>query len=135
MSFYSRSARNASSFQIISDSMLQFRSATSPRAKRLPEHLIVSTWISEEAVYTPTLVLWALVSQAFFKGEQRSCNAAVTRIAAWWAAQSRVVDDTNSGAYCRASMKPPFERIAYRVCTIADRAEQSSDLAEPAEQE
>ena len=45
----------------------------------------------DEAVYTPALVLWALVSQAMFKDEHRGLTAAVTRIAAWWAAQGRVV--------------------------------------------
>ena len=89
----------------------------------------------DEAVYTPALVLWALVSQALFKDEHRSCTAAVTRIAAWWAAQGRVVGDTNTGAYCRARKKIPAELVAFLVRTIADRVEQSTELADPLEDE
>ncbi|QDS90677.1 Transposase DDE domain protein [Rosistilla ulvae] len=88
----------------------------------------------EDAVYTPALVLWALLSQSLFKEELRSCNAAVTRIAAWWVAQGRVVDN-NSGAYCRARQKVPDELVAHLVRTIAGRAEQSSDLAESLDDE
>jgi hypothetical protein len=88
-----------------------------------------------EAVYTPALVLWALVSQALFKGEQRSCCAAVDRIAKWWAARGRVVEDTNSGAYCRARQKIPSELIASVTRTIAHGAEQSQDLTQPLEPE
>jgi len=35
----------------------------------------------DEAVYTPAVTLWALVSQVFFASEQRSCKAAVIRVA------------------------------------------------------
>jgi len=31
----------------------------------------------EGVVYTPAVTLWALVSQTFFAGAQRSCKAAV----------------------------------------------------------
>jgi hypothetical protein len=37
-----------------------------------------------------------------FKEEQRSCLAAVVRIAALWLALGRTVSSTNTGAYCRA---------------------------------
>jgi hypothetical protein len=141
MSFYNQSPHDASSFRIFSDAMLQNDS--------LPLSDLVSSEIFEkafdefdvrfasevDAVYTPALVLWAFLSQAFFKGEHRSCEAAVGRIAAWWAAQGRVVQDTNSGAYCRARKKIPAGLIASLVRTIAQRAEQSSDLAEPLEPE
>jgi len=141
MSFYSKCAREASSFGIFSDSMLQDSSL--PLSDVIDGEVFSEAFDlfdvdfsdDEDVVYTPALVLWALVSQALFKGEQRSCNAAVTRIAAWWAAQGRVVDDTNSGAYCRARKKIPAELVAHLVRTIADRAEQSSDLQEPLEEE
>ena len=38
----------------------------------------------------------------FFKAEQRSCLAAVVRIAALWLTLGRAVSSTNTGAYCRA---------------------------------
>lgn len=141
MSFYSKCPRDASSFRIFSDSMLQ--DSTLPLSDIVDDQVFdeafdlfeVDFSCDEYAVYTPALVLWALVSQALFKDEQRSCNAAVTRIAAWWAAQGRVIDDTNSGAYCRARKKIPDELVAHLTRTIAQRAEQSSDLAEPIDDE
>ena len=33
----------------------------------------------DDAVYTPAITLWALISQVFFAAEQRSCKAAVLR--------------------------------------------------------
>jgi len=45
----------------------------------------------EDAVYTPSITLWALISQAFFKGEMRSCKAAVGRVAALWATGGKKV--------------------------------------------
>ena len=33
----------------------------------------------EDVIYTPVITLWALISQAFFKAEMRSCKAAVGR--------------------------------------------------------
>jgi hypothetical protein len=141
MSFYLKCRRNASSFRIFSDSMLQ--DSTLPLSDLVEGEVFdeafdlfgVDFACEEDAVYTPALVLWALVSQALFKDEHRSCNAAVTRIAAWWAAQGRVVDDTNSGAYCRARNKIPDELVAHLTRTIAERAEWSSDLSETLDDE
>lgn len=92
MSFYSKCPRDASSFRIFSDSMLQDSSL--PLSEVIDQSVFDVAFerfdldfsCGEDAVYTPALVLWALLSQALFKDEQRSCNAAVTRIAAWWAA-------------------------------------------------
>ena len=56
----------------------------------------------DDSVYTPVITLWALLSQVFFKQEQRSCLAAVVRIAALWLTLGRTVSSTNTGAYCRA---------------------------------
>ena len=56
----------------------------------------------EDAVYTPAITLWALLSQVFFKEEHRSCLAAVIRVAALWLSLGRTVSSTNTGAYCRA---------------------------------
>jgi len=137
MSLYSLLARKASSFSLFSDSMLQDESL--PLAdvidgglfKQAFKEFDIDFGSDDDAVYTPALVLWALISQAFFKGEQRSLTAAVTRIAAWWATGGRTVSDTNTGAYSRARMKIPAELIAWIVRRIAKLAESSVDLAEP----
>ena len=53
-------------------------------------------------VYTPAVILWAMLSQALFTGIQRSCRAAVQRVAVYYALLGREVSSTNTGAYCRA---------------------------------
>ena len=60
-----------------------------------------------DVVYTPATTLWAFLSQMLFTGEQRSCQAAVARVAAAEALHGRVVSDTNTGAYCRARRRIP----------------------------
>jgi putative transposase len=61
----------------------------------------------EKAVYTPPVTLWAMLSQMLFTAEQRSCLAAVVRVAALYALLGREVCSTNTGAYCRARAKVP----------------------------
>jgi hypothetical protein len=119
MSFYSKCRRKAPTFEIFRDSMLQDSSLPLSDAiygevfNEAFDLFDVDFAVDDDAVYLPSVVLWALVSQALLKQEQRSCNAAVARIAAWWATQGRVVDDTNSGAYCRARKKIPADLIAH----------------------
>lgn len=71
----------------------------------------------EDGVYTPQVTLWAFLSQAVFKGEHRSCVAAVARIVVLMVAiNRRVAGDT--GAYCRARARLPevvIERLAIRL--------------------
>jgi hypothetical protein len=59
----------------------------------------------DKAVYTPPVTLWAMLSQVLFTGEQRSCLAAVVRVAAFYTLLGRQVCATNTGAYCRARAK------------------------------
>ena len=60
-----------------------------------------------DVVYTPAVTLWAFLSQMLFTGEQRSCVAAVARVATAEALQGRMVSDTNTGAYCRTRSRIP----------------------------
>lgn len=141
MSFYSKRPRVAASFRIFSDSMLQ--SEALPLSDVIDDELFEEAFerfevdfaSDDDAVYTPALVLWALVSQALFKDEHRSLTTAVTRIAAWWASQGRLVSDTNTGAYSRARHKIPDQLIAWLVRKIAQRCEASSDLVDPIDDE
>ena len=78
------SSRN---FSLIRDSMLQ--------SDKLPLAEVIDSdqWqeifdaheidfgVDEDSIYTPAITLWALISQTFFKGEMRSCKAAVGRVA------------------------------------------------------
>lgn len=83
---------------------------------------------SEDSVYTPAITLWALVSQTFFAKEQRSCGAAVMRIALLWAKLGRQVLNTNNGDYCRARLKIPFEAVRQITRSLATRVELAVDL-------
>jgi hypothetical protein len=77
----------------------------------------------EDAVYTPAITLWGLLSQVFFAQEQRSCLAAVVRIVALWAMLGRRVCSTNTGAYCRARQKikaPALRRISGEIAQTTE---------------
>ena len=120
------------SFDLIKDSMLQ--------SEELPlvEVFNAAHWqavfdkheidfgADEDAVYTPAITLWALISQAFFKGEMRSCKAAVNRVAAMWATRGKTIC-TNTGAYCRARAKITWQAIEDLCCQMAISAEESFD--------
>jgi hypothetical protein len=68
----------------------------------------------DDVVYTPAITLWAMLSQMLFTGEQRSCLAAVVRVAAFYAMLGRQIGATNTGAYCRARAKVP-EAVVRRL--------------------
>lgn len=76
-------------------------------------------------VYTAAITLWALVSQALFSGEQRSCKAAVMRVAAYWAWVGKAVCQTDTAAYCRARAKFESEALRDMVKQLATEAEES----------
>src|ERR1043166_8079647 len=61
----------------------------------------------EEDVYTPPVTMWAFLSQVLFKGEQRSCAAAVGRVVVLCVVLGRGACSDNTSAYCRARAKIP----------------------------
>ena len=121
------------SFDLIKDSMLQ------SDALPLAEVLDADQWqavfdqhevdfgCDEDAIYTPAITLWALISQAFFKAEMRSCKAAVGRVAALWATLGKTVCKTNTGAYCRARAKITWKVVRDICYQIAESAESCFD--------
>ena len=121
------------SFNLIKDSMLQ--SDELPLAEVLDENQWEAIFgkhqidfgNDEQAVYTPAITLWALLSQAFFKQEMRSCKAAVGRVASLWATLGRTVCNTNTGAYCRARAKISWQAIRDICCQIAETTEAMFD--------
>ena len=104
MSFTKTIRFNASSFQVIKDAMLQ--SDELPLAEVIDDqqwqavfdHYGIDFGNDEDSIYTRRITLWGLISQVFFKGENRSCKAAVVRIASLWAMLGRKVCSTNSGS-------------------------------------
>src|SRR5207245_3911401 len=82
-----------------------------PFADALPEERIAQAFADEEldfgrddaedVIDTPAVTLWGFLSQMLYAAEQRSCLAAVARVAVLWAALGKHVCASNSGAYCR----------------------------------
>ena len=78
------------SFRLLKDSMLQ--SDDLPLAEVLDDNdwqkvfdkHEIDFGHDEETIYTPAITLWALISQAFFKAEMRSCKAGWPRRGQTW---------------------------------------------------
>jgi hypothetical protein len=77
----------------------------------------------EEDVYTPAITLWAFLSQVMFKGEQRSCAAAVARVVVLCVALGRGACSDNTSAYCRARAKIPTLIIRRLAADVAHGCE------------
>lgn len=74
-------------------------------------------------VYSPSIIMWGFLSQSLFKGEQRSCLAAVARIIMLLVALGRPRCSDNTSAYCRARAKVPVVVIRRLAVQVADRCE------------
>jgi hypothetical protein len=102
-----------------------------PFADVLPEEDIQAAFDEEgatfgqedDAVYTPALTLWAFLSQVFFKAEERSCVAAVSRVIVLLVSLGRKACSDNTSAYCRARAKLPESALRRIVYQVADRSE------------
>ena len=111
MPFYPQPTQPPTQFSLLYRSLLQASDVpvqtllSEQRIADIFEQEEISFGEDEDAVYTPAITLWGLLSQVFFKAEQRSCLAAVVRIAALWLSLGRTVSSTNTGAYCRARRK------------------------------
>lgn len=122
MSFYARCKSLPERFRVVRNSFLQQDGL--PFADVLSEQSIQHAFDTENAsfaeddddVYTPAVTLWAFLSQVLFKGEQRSCAAAVARVVVLLAALGRRPCSGNTGAYCRARMKLS-ETVLRRLAT------------------
>jgi putative transposase len=102
-----------------------------PFADALPEEVIGAAFEDEgavfaqddDAIYTPAVTLWAFLSQVFFKGEQRSCAAAVSRVIVLFVSLGRKPPSDDTGAYCRARAKFSERVLSRLVYHVADGCE------------
>ena len=94
-------------------------------AQAFEEHEVDFGADEEDVVYTPAITLWALISQVFYAKEMRSCQAAVGRVASLWASLGRRVCATDTGAYCRARLKIPFDVVRTITRRLAAEGEWS----------
>lgn len=116
-------------FRVLLDSLLQTPGL--PFADALPEEVIEAAFEEEgalfaqedDAVYTPATTLWAFLSQMFFKEEQRSCAAAVSRVIVLLVSLGRAPCSSNTGAYCRARAKLSERALGRLVYHLADACE------------
>jgi putative transposase len=118
-------------FRLVLDSLLQKPGL--PFAESLSEEAIATAFEEEgvvfaeedDEIYTPALTLWAFLSQALFKGEQRSCAAAVARVVVLLVSLGRKACSDNTSAYCRARAKlseAVLRRITYQVADGCEEA-------------
>lgn len=122
MSFRSSRAESGRAFESVRRSLLQ--SDELPFADVLTPDRLADVFASAgvdcsvdedpDVIYAPAVTLWAFLSQMLFTSEQRSCSAAVARVAAVEALRGRVVSETNTGAYCRARCRIP-EAVPQRL--------------------
>ena len=68
--------------------------------------------------YTPWLTFWAFFWQGL--SPDRSCRAAVKRIAAWMARRGQAIDDEDTGPYCKARARLP-EAVPLRLMRALGR--------------
>ena len=128
MSFRTSPPVASSPFDIVRRSCLQqdgrpFADAlTAEQMAQACEAEGVSFGDDPQAVYTPPITLWAMLSQALFTGAQRSCRAAVVRVAVYCALLGRIIS-TNTGAYCRARAKVGEGVVRRLTEGIAERCE------------
>jgi hypothetical protein len=131
MSFRTFSATLHRRFDLVRRSLLQ--NPGLPFSETLSAEQIQNAFDAEDVrfgdgdddavVYTPPVTLWAMLSQMLFTGEQRSCVAAVVRVAAFYALLGREVSGTNTGAYCRARAKVSagvIQRLTLQVARDCD---------------
>jgi hypothetical protein len=79
----------------------------------------------EDHIYSPSVTLWAFLSQVLFKEEQRSCAAAVSRVIVLLLSLGQKPPSGNTGAYCRARAKLPVPVIRSLACQVAEGCEQA----------
>jgi len=122
MSFYHTRRFLPRRFRLVLSSVLQ--ASGLPFSDILTEDEITEAFDEEESwfaqeegdVFTPPLTLWAFLSQVLYKGEQRSCLAAVSRVIVLLVALGRDSCANNSGGYCKARAKLP-ESVLQRLAT------------------
>ena len=99
-----------------------------PFAKVLPAETVELTFRKYDALaggifFNTAFVLWAFLSQVLSDGKQRSCSAAVGRIAAFCLALGQAPPDEDTGNYCRARANLHADALADLVRLVAKNTE------------
>lgn len=129
MSFYQTPRLLPRRFRLILDSFLQgdglsFADVLSEeQIQEVFDEEGVSFAEGEDDVYTPSVTLWAFLSQVLFKDEQRSCVAAVARVVVLLVALGKKPCSEKTGAYCKARAKLPKKVIQRLTLDVAHGCE------------
>ena len=131
MSFYRRTAAQSPRFRLILASFLQKLGLAF--ADVLPEEKVQQAFDEEDVlfaqqegdVYTPPVTLWAFLSQVLFKGEQRSCAAAVARVIVLLVGLGQPRCSDNTGSYCKARAKLSERVLGRLTYDVADGCEEA----------
>ncbi len=83
----------------------------------------VSFGSGDEAIYTPSITLWAFLSQMLFPGELRSCAAAVARVIVFLTSRGQKAPSPDTGNYCRARQKLPEDALQRLALETGERLE------------
>ncbi len=99
-----------------------------PFARGIPAETVELTFRKYDALfggtfYNTAVVLWAFLSQVLSDGKQRSCSAAVGRIAAFCLALGQTPPDEDTGNYCRARANLHADALADLVRLVAKNTE------------
>ena len=86
----------------------------------------------DDIIFTPAITLWGFLSQMLFKQEQRSCVAAVARIAVLLIAIGREPCAADTAAYCRARFSYCHTRLKLKETVIEHLVLQVATKAEAA---
>ena len=119
-SSYPSSASAASGFQACLAAFLQAPGL--PFATVLSPEQVAAAFAAEgtsfgdrdDTIYTPSITLWAFLSQMVFLDELRSCAAAVARVMVFLTSLGHRAPSADTGNYCRARQKLP-ENVLRRL--------------------
>ncbi|MCL2118035.1 MAG: IS4 family transposase [Planctomycetaceae bacterium] len=81
---------------------------------------------NEDDIFTPSLTLWAFLSQMLFAGAARSCNAAAIRVRDFLLSQGKPTCSSRSGAYCKARDKIDEAVPVQLIRNVANQSEQKA---------
>jgi len=74
-----------------------------------------ATW--KQVLYTPWLTFWTFFWQTL--SPDRSCRAALKRLAAWMGLRGQKLDDEDTGPYCKARARLPESALRRLMRTLA----------------
>lgn len=89
--------------------------------------VVSESWLSRERVYSPEIVIWSFLSQAL--EEDKSQQAAVLRVIAFFLAQGKRPPSGNTSGYSQARSRLPEECLS-QLCKKVAHSFKTADVSE-----